>query len=261
MSRCGELALRRVVIEYNQVTGVGASMRQALAREVPAFKAKYPSVVIDIRPRDDGATRIAGVYRDGSTRAYNAHAFGAQGIGIRLHKLANTANDIEERFGAKHIHRRTSSVQGNWNPWLWIAERHHNRIEQPSWDRKLTEKEWDYYVDKYGAEMLGFEEAVQKKLDNTESVHREHTQQVAQRWNKHVKPFMQTDVEENLMHSAKQAAKLKFPEPVKFGEYSLFAMPDTNDLGIDAVQALRAKELKKEEQWWKARERQLKPPA
>ena len=260
MSRNGELMLKRVVITYNQTEGVGHSMRQALAREVPLFKAKYPSVVIDIRPREDGAAHIAGIYKDGSNRVLNASLFGAGAIGIKLHKLVNHANEIDEGFGPKHLHRERSTVQGNWTPWLWTAERHEERVERPKWNRKLSEQEWDHYVEAYGNEMLGFERDVDEHIAKTETLHRENTKLVQQRWQKHVRPFMQTDVEENLKYMKTQAVKGQAPTPVKLGEYKLFEVPQPEEAGPEIVRGLRAKELRREIDWWKSREKQLKPP-
>jgi hypothetical protein len=261
MSRSGELILKRVIVEYNQVAGVGHSMRQALAREVPLFKAKYPTVVVDIRPRDTGSMVLAGIYKDGSNKTFPIHALGAQGIALRLHQLVNTANDIDETFGPKHVYRHKSSVQGNWNPWLWMAERHEHRVQPLQWDRQLSEEEWDYYVARYGDQMLDHEKKVRQSLGARENIHSEHTAEVQRRWGEHVKPYLQTDVEQNLEKMKEKAARGEFPEPVRFGEYNLFAMPDVSDLGSQTVQALRGKELKREAEWWTARKRTLKPPA
>uniref|UniRef100_A0A7S1QP37 Large ribosomal subunit protein mL43 n=1 Tax=Neobodo designis TaxID=312471 RepID=A0A7S1QP37_NEODS len=261
MSRNGELMLKRVVIVYNQTEGVGHSMRQALAREVPLFKAKYPSVTIDIRPRDEGSPYIAGIYKDGSNRVFNTNFFGAGAIGVKLHRLVQQANEIDEGFGPKHLHRERSSVQGNWTPWLWTAERDEERVARPKWDRKLTDAEWDHYVDAYGKEMLGFERAVSERIAASEAVHRENTRTVQRRWQEHVKPYLQTDVEENL--KALKLAAVKRGDagaPVRLGEYKLFEVPQPETAGDDIVRGLRAKEMRREVDWWKQRQQQLKPP-
>ena len=260
MSRNGELMLKRVIISYNQTEGVGHSMRQALAREVPLFKAQYPSVVIDVRPREDGAAYMAGVYKDGSNRVYNTNLFGAGGIAIKLHQLVQQANDIDQSFANKHLHRERTSIQGNWTPWLWTAERDEERVQRPQWDRKLSEKEWDHYVEAYGSEMLGFERAVAQRLEARESVDRENTKTVQRRWQEHVKPYLQTDVEENLKQLKRAAAKGAGPAPVRLGEYKLFEVAQPSTAGDEIVRGLRAKELRREIDWWKSRQEQLKAP-
>jgi hypothetical protein len=259
MSRNGELALKRVVVSYG-INGGVPGVRQALAREIPAFKRKYPTVEIDLRPREWPERAITGFFRDGSEKTFTVDKMSAQGIWIRMNRLAGSCNDHNVRFSAQHMHFQRRSVQGNWNPWLWSAEKNVARTEEPRWDRQLTEDEWAFYVDKYSARMARDDAEIGEKASRLTDLPKQYTAEVAQRWAEHVTPALQTDVEHNLAHYKKQAAKGTFPKPVAMGEYRLFAVPDHTTMGHDLLSGLRKEESNRLEQWWTKRQEQLKPP-
>lgn len=261
MSRNGDLALKKVIFSYNPSKGM-VGLRQFFATHLPLFKSKYPSVTVELRPRQWAERSITGVYADGSERAYNINDMSSMGIWTRCHKLVNTANDFELPFTGNHVHLNRRSVQGSWNPWLWVAEANHkSRVEQPNWDRKLSEPEWAYFVEKYATEQRLQSEAVERRVEAKSLLSGRNTAEAARRWREHVAPKLQTDMEHNL-DSFKAAAKRgQKQKPVTMGEYRLFALPQTQELGQDALEALRRKEHERFEQWWVKRKEQLKPPA
>ena len=184
------------------------------------------------------------------------------GIWIRCHRLVNQANDYDVPFNGSHVNLNRRSVQGTWNPWLWHAEaRHKERQEPPRWDRKLSEEEWAYYVDKYSTQMKLEEDAVQTRVQQKTAMSKEHTADVTQRWMAHVSPKLQTDMEHNLAKfKADYKRGVKQP-PVDMREYRLFAVPQMEELGNEAVNTMRRKEKEELERWWLDRREMLKPPA
>lgn len=261
MSRNGELCLKKIIISYSPSMGNPAT-RQFLATYLPAFSLKYPQVTIDLRPRFWPETSITGVYRDGSEKAYCIRHLSAMGINVRCHRLVNEGNDYSYPFSAAHVHLQRKSVQGTWNPWLWNYETRRRRHAPPAqWDRKLTEKEWGYYVDQYSAQMKAEEEAITERVKEYTEIPDASTQEVQERWKKYVMPRMQTDLEYNLSHWKRQHARgAARPAEPRMHEYSLFAVPDHTTLGQDAVNMLRRREAKHLEDWWRMRKEQLKPP-
>ena len=263
MSRSGHLALQRIVLEYSTKAG-NDGVRQALSRELPQFQKKFPTVEIELRRRRAPLEMLTGFYRDGSEHSYNIEGFSAQGIWIRMHRLAQSCNDYHVPFDERHLHYSRRSVQGAWNPWLWGAERLHDKHGIPAWDRRLTEKEWKYYTDKYSKELENQEKAIKNKVDAANEWPRQITNEVAQRWREHVTPKLQTDMEHNIQRW-KEAAKgdkmEDLPGPIKMGEYRLFSAPEHGQIGQDALTALRRKEQGTFEAWWSRRKEQLKPPA
>nr|CCC90285.1 conserved hypothetical protein [Trypanosoma congolense IL3000] len=258
MSRNGELCLKRS--NHFILHNGGPNTRQFLATHLPRFHARYPSVAIDIRPRMWPEATITGVYRDGSERSYNTKWLSPMGIFLRLNYLVNTGNDYDRPFSASHIHFQRRSVQGTWNPWLWNYEAARRRVEAPQWRRKLSEEEWDYYINQYSAQMKQEEEEIQQRVANHTSVQEQSTRDVQERWKQHVMPRMQTDVEFNLTQFKRQHAQGQKQRPVTMGEYRLFSVPDHRELGQDAVDMMRRRESQFMEEWWRKRKEQLKPP-
>ncbi|KAF8293776.1 hypothetical protein C3747_313g21 [Trypanosoma cruzi] len=259
MSRNGELCLKKVIISYCPNRG-SPNTRQFIATHLPRFHAKYPSVTIDIRPRLWAETSITGLYRDGSERSYKTKYMSSMGIWLRFHRLVNTANDYDLPFSASHLHFQRRSVQGTWNPWLWHYETDRRRTETPQWRRKLSEEEWDYYLGQYSAQMKQEEEAIQQRVAEHTEIPLQNTREVQERWKKHVLPRLQTDMEFNLSHYKRQHARGQRHEPVTMGEYRLFSVPDHREIGQDAVDMMRRREAKHQEEWWQHRKSQLKPP-
>lgn len=261
MSRNGELCLKKIIVSYSPSHGNPAT-RQFLATYLPAFNRKYPEVQIDLRPRHWPESSITGVYRDGSERAYSIRNLSSMGINIRFHRLVNDANDTNDPFSAKHLHRQRRSVQGTWNPWLWNYEGPRTRHQEPArWDRKLTAKEWDYYIDQYTAQIKAEEETIAERVGRYTDIPEANTEEVQQRWKRYVMPRMQSDLEHNMDHWKRQHARGgQRPAGAKMHEYSLFAVPDHSTLGQDAVDMLRRREAKHLEEWWQKRKEQLKPP-
>jgi hypothetical protein len=181
---------------------------------------------------------------------------------VRLNEMAQTCNDKAVPFNSHFRHYQNRSVQGSWNPYLWMAERHEERIPEPKWDRKLSEKEWDYFVDKYSSRLKNDRQALKKALSKATELPDRQTKEIAERWEKYITPSLQSDMEENLSNIKKDAAKGKFPEPVSIEEYRLFSSPDiSGNAAEDIIRGLRQKEMRKTEKWWEQRQAQLKPPA
>lgn len=261
MSRNGELCLKKIIISYSPTKG-NPGTRQFLATHLPVFAIKYPAVQIDLRPRHWPESSITGVYRDGSERAFCIRGLSSNGIGIRAHRLVNDANDGNDPFSAKHLHRQRRSVQGVWNPWLWNYEGPRARHEPPArWDRKLTPAEWDFHVAQYTAQVKAEEETIAERVGRYTDIPEANTEEVQQRWKKYVAPRMQSDLEHNVGHWKRQHTRgAARPVSPTMHEYSLFAVPDHSTLGQDAVDMLRRREAKHLEQWWQHRKEQLKPP-
>lgn len=258
MSRSGSLALQRLIFDYNSI-GPAHGLRHAFAREIPLFKQEFPSVVIEVRPRAKPAA-VTAVYRDGSERSFHLERLSSQAIYNRLHELVQDCNDRSHFFDNKNFHYQKRSVQGAWSPYLWLAERHESRMPEPKWDRKLSDREWDYYVDKYSNRMQRFRADVRKVAERREEMPRKLTKELSERWSKFVTPHLQTDMEANLAAMKKSAAQGKAPDAVSWDEYRLFAAPDMTTTGEDTMRALRRKEMMKAELWWDKRKEQLKPP-
>lgn len=261
MSRNGELCLKKIIISYSPSHG-NPGVRQFLATYLPLFHNRYPQVQIDLRPRHWPESSITGVYRDGSERAYCIRNLSSMGINVRVHRLVNDANDTNDPFSAKHLHRQRRSVQGTWNPWLWNYEGPRARQELARWDRKLTAQEWDYYIEQYAAQVGAEEETIAERVRRHTDIPEANTEEVQERWKRYVMPRMQSDLEHNLSHWKKQHATGtgKRPDSARMHEYSLFAVPDHSTLGQDAVDMLRRREAMQLENWWQQRKEQLKPP-
>jgi hypothetical protein len=261
MSRNGSLALKKLIISYSPSHGA-PNVRQFLATHLPLFKSKYPSVAIDIRPRFWPENAITGVYQDGSEHALKTKDLSSMGIFVRCNRLVNTANDFDLPFNAAHVHLNRRSVQGTWNPWLWNGEvKGKTRVESPKWDRKLSEGEWDFFVDRYATQMQLEAEAVEAKVAAKTALSKQNTEEVRRRWMEHVTPRMQTDLEQNIS-DVKQDYKRKGKKlsPVTDAEYKLFAVPHMTTMGQDAVHAMRRHEKDQMETWWLKRKEQLKAP-
>jgi hypothetical protein len=259
MSRSGEVGLKRIILSYSPSRGAH-NTRQFLATHIELFKQRHPSVQISIRPRHWPERGITGIYRDGSEKFYNTAGLSTMGIFIRCHRLANEFNDYDLPFTTTHLHFQRKTVQGAWNPWLWMAERPYSRKKPIPWDRKLTEEEWTYYVDKYSAQMKLEDEAVRHEVAKHTELPQKFSDEAAEKWQKYVVPRLQTDIEHNIAAFKADFKKGVRPEPVRMGEYRLFAAPDVTQLGQDAVAALRGKEIERLDKWWLQRKQQLKPP-
>lgn len=262
MSRKGQRALQRIAVEFNTMEGDGMEgLRHAFAREIPAFQSRYPDVAIEVRRRQRPEPWVTGFYRDGSEKVFNLQDLSAQAVALKFYRLANDSNDVQLQYRNTQVYRERHSAQGNWNPYLWMAERSEARVDAGNWDRELSEGEWEYYVQQFSDQMEAHEGAVQGELAKRTDLPSRHTDEVKQRWGEHVAPHMQTDLEHNVAHFKKSAAKGQLPDPVRFGEYDLFTVPDNFQMGTDAVHALRTREAQALEKWWKSRKEQLKPPA
>lgn len=260
MSRSGELALKRIIVSYSPTNQASRNTRQFLATHLPAFQATYPSVQISIRPRHWPERGITGIFRDGSERFYNTANLSTMGMFLRCHKLANECNDYDLPFAASHVHFQRKTVQGAWNPWLWMAERPYARKQPAAWRRALTPDEWTYYVDKYSAQMQLEDEAVRHQVAKHTALPAKHSEEAAAKWTRHVVPQLQTDVEHNVAAFKAAFAKGVKPDAVRMGEYRLFSAPQAAELGQDAVTALRGREIERLDNWWLQRKQQLKPP-
>lgn len=261
MSRNGVLCLQKVIFSYSPNMG-SPGVRQFFALYLPSFNQKYPEVEVEIRPRFWPETSVTGVYRDGSEKCYSVKYLSPMGIAIRLNKLVNEGNDSSLPFSAAHLHYQRRSVQGTWNPWLWLFEGGRVRSNNvPSWDRKLTEKEWDFFVDKYHKEMMSEENSINERVQRFTQIPDEKTLEVQKRWKEFVFPSMQTDMEHNIKYWKEQHLKGGAkPQKSTLDEYMLFAVPDNSSLGQDAIDILRRRETQKVEEWWRSRSDQLKAP-
>eukprot|EP00796_Vickermania_ingenoplastis_P009357 gene9357-6580_t len=261
MSRNGELCLKKIIFSYSPSMG-SPGVRQFFALYLPAFHEKYPQVQIDIRSRFWPESYITGLYRDGSEKSYCVKYLSPMGINIRAHRLVNEANDSNLPFSASHLNFQRRSVQGTWNPWLWTYESSRCRSSKvPHWDRKLSENEWKYYVDRYTAEMKTEEESINERVQRFTEIPDESTAEVQKRWKDYVVPSMQSDIEHNLQHWKDEHAKgAPSPRQPTLEEYMLFSVPDHTSLGQDAVDMLRRREAQDVENWWKQRGEQLVPP-
>ncbi|CAJ1033029.1 putative Mitochondrial ribosomal protein L51 / S25 / CI-B8 domain containing protein [Leishmania utingensis] len=261
MSRNGELCLQKIIVSYSPNKG-NPAMRQFMATYLPEFYRQYPQVKIDIRPRQWPESSITGVYRDGSEKAYSICFLSSMGINVRFHRLVNEGNDYNHSFSASHLHMQRRSVQGVWNPYLWNYEGTRTRHKPPAkWNRKLTEREWDYYIQQYGAQMKAEEDTITDRVRRYTDIPEASTEEVQQRWKEHVMPRLQTDLEYNLSHWKKQhLSGARRPSLPTLKEYSLFSVPDHSSLGQDAIDMLRRREAQREEEWWRERKGQLKPP-
>eukprot|EP00758_Cryptobia_borreli_P009966 Tbor_TRINITY_DN5525_c0_g1::TRINITY_DN5525_c0_g1_i1::g.13690::m.13690/K17424/MRPL43; large subunit ribosomal protein L43 len=260
MSRNGEICLKKIVVTYNQFGGASGGTRQFLATGLPAFKQKFPEVEIDLRIRRFSASAITGFFRDGSERAYNTKGLSATAIWNRCNQLVNEANDYNIVFSKNTIHLQRKTVQGAWNPWLFLADRPQPREEVPNWDRKLGDQEWDYYVDRYSKQMNNEERTIQGIVARRTELPSSYTADVQKRWNDVVAPKMNTDLEHNINAMKKNFMKGKKIDPVRIGEYRLFSVPDHAQMGQEAGVAIRKKEVEHIHSWWKERKAMLKPP-
>lgn len=258
--RLGHIALERIVLEYGTVQGTASpAVRHALAREIPQFKQLYPQVVIELRLRKtDAQSRLTGFYKDGSERAWNLEGLGAQGIWHRMHKLVNTANDDDVYFSPSSMMHVRSSVQGYWSPWLWLAERAEENTST-SWDRTLTESEWDYFVQRESNRLAKRETAIQNRSSPDTHTTKGEEEKLRERWQKEMAPRIQSDLEANVQ-AFKKGSKGIQHKVTNETDYRLFEIPDHAQLGRDAFAALRSKEHARIEQWWTERKEQLKPP-
>ena len=259
MSRLGQLSLQRVIVDYSPY-GSAMGLRHAFAREIPQFKRDFPSVTIEVRPRGT-ASAVTGIYRDGSERTFHVKTLSSQAIYVRLHELAQTANDRSQYLNTATMHFQRRSVQGAWNPYLWLAERHEARVPVPKWDRELTDDEWRYYVAAYSARMRRDRARVSDELDKVTDLPNRMTAEIADRWKQFVTPHLQTDVAQNLATVKRQAEQNVAPAPVSLDEYKLFSAPDLAQTGGDLIRGLRHKEMRRIEKWWDRRRYQLKPPS
>lgn len=261
MSRNGELCLKKIIFSYSPSMG-SPGIRQFFALYLPGFNKKYPQVTIDIRPRFWPETSITGIFRDGSEKSYSVKYLSPMGINIRVHRLVNEGNDSSLPFSAAHLHFQRRSVQGVWNPWLWNFESGRARSGSvPRWNRKLTEKEWHYYIDRYATEMKAEEQAIEERVQRYTELPDANTKEVQKRWKEFILPSVQTDLEHNLKYWKEQHAKGGAPpQKPTLEEYMLFSVPEHGVLGQDAVDLLRRREAQKVEEWWKKRGEQLKPP-
>jgi hypothetical protein len=141
-----------------------------------------------------------------------------------------------------------------------------NKVRAPPsrWDRKLTEPEWDYYVKRYSNVMKVEAEAVQHRIQEESLIANQNTVDVMEKWKTHVAPLLQTDMEHNVAEmkkkAKKHAAQGTSPAPPDLRQYRLFAAPQMQEMGQQAVDALRRKETANLEKWWEKRREQLKPP-
>lgn len=277
MSRNGELALKKVIITYGVTTGT-TGIRQLLAGPLQQFKKMYPQVAVDICVRRVPNPSVTGVYRDGSEKSFGLYlgvppqvvqkSFNydrsAQSIWLRLHQLATTCNDNDLPMVPDNWNMQRSSIQGTWNPWLWIAEGNEHRSKPDEFDRKLSEDEWAYYVDAYSKDMKAEHQAVKEKVKAHTEVFEDNTKEIAERWKQFVTPTRQTDLEHNLTALKEKGRKKRLWKgnegKVSFEEYSLFAAPDHDTLGAEALKALRSQDQMDLVKWWAQRKEQLKPP-
>lgn len=261
MSRNGELCLKKIIFSYSPSMG-SPGIRQFFALYLPLFSKKYPEVKIDIRPRFWPETSITGVYRDGSEKSLSVKYLSPMGINIRVNRLVNEGNDSSLPFSAAHQHFQRRSIQGVWNPWLWNFESSRVRNPRiPKWNRKLTGKEWDYYVDKYAHDIKLEEESINERVRRYTEIPDDNTSQVQKRWKEFVLPSIQTDLEHNIKYWKEQHVKGgSKPQKPTLDQYMLFSTPDHTALGQEAVDILRRKETEKVEEWWKQRSEHLKPP-
>lgn len=259
MSRHGELCLKKIILSYD-LTKKSVGVRHFLATQIDNFKQKYPTVEIDVRPRNTAAEYMTAVYRDGSERCYRTTNMSSMAIWNKCHRMVQDANDINEHFSATTMHFQRRSVQGVWNPWLWLGDRKVPKKEVPKWDRKLGDKEWKYYVTEYANAMRSEDALATEKVNAHTELPQQYTRKVQERWLEHVAPKLQTDFETNLAAMKANAIKGKLPIPVTLGEYRLFSMPDHRKLGDEAMRALRSKEVKHIHSWWAQRKAQLEPP-
>ena len=259
MSRNGKLCLQQLILPYGLINGNNGA-RHALAREIPQFKKQFPSVRISVRPRIWPEQTITGVYSDGSHLSLDINRLSAQAILAKAHMLVHTANDEVRYFNAQTRVLERKSVQGAWNPWLWITDYAEPRYATPKWDRKLTNQEWSHYVKKYATSWEWEERAVRDGIAQTSDLHVQYTQEVQKRWDDNVTKNLPSDVEGNIAEMKKRAAKRVYAEPPTHDEYVLFSTPDLRQMGNEAISMLRRKQAVKLVQWWDKRREQLKPP-
>eukprot|EP00760_Papus_ankaliazontas_P032307 PhM_4_TR573/c0_g1_i1/m.73308 len=260
MSRKGQLCLREIIVTYGYLNE-RCDMRMALAREIPDFKREYPSVKISVRPRSTPEATLTGVYNDGSHLVLNCRHGSSQQILNKLHQLVGTANDEVKYFGRDSLYRGRTSVQGTWNPWLWMTDYRAARDPPPKWDRSLTEEEWSHYVKKYSAHWAAEEGAIRDGVAQYSELPQQYTDEVQQRWDEHVKPHLQSDMESKLEVMKKDAKKGNRPKPTTYDEYMLFSQPDLRTMGNDALFMMRKKQAAELVKWWDKRRDQLKEPA
>ena len=258
MSRGGQLCLRTLIIPYGFLEN-SSGVRQALAREIPEFKRQFPQVNINLRPRVCPTRAMTGVYSDGSHCSVDISEKSAQAIISLMHQLVHTANDEVRYFKTDTVYYERKSVQGAWNPWLFIAERPVERHPKPKWDRKLSTQEWDHYVKRYSEQWEEDARDVDKLVRTESELHGEHIKELKRRWSTHMKEKTPSDLE-------RQAQQLKTPTPgtkttpPTFDEYVMFSVPEMQRLGNDALCMLRTKQTKDLVEWWEKRRQQLKPP-
>ena len=278
------LALKTVIVTYGIATG-SSGIRQALANEIPLFRKMFPSVEVHVRCRRTPTMSITGVYRDGSERSFSlfqrAFAYSDKlspgAIAEKLRCLASDTNMAELPFNKENLHQQRTSVQGTWNPWLWIAEGHELR-KQPVFDTKLTPTDWDHYVAEFSKDMASEENAIYNAKQQVERAHRNNTVEIKRRWLNHAAKSRQTDMEYNLkqMKKASSTTLPRYSDQEKTSnefhtgeetkgivsnhENSLFHTPDYDRIAAELKDRLRGRDIANVSKWWEERKNHLKPP-
>ena len=259
MSRNGALSLKKIIITYNPRCR-NPAVRQFLGLYLPVCMRQFPSVEFDIRPRPWPEAAITGVFADGSEKAVSTRVVSSMSIWLKIHSLVRECNDYNVKFSQPYLHFHRRSVQGTWNPWLFMAERNTPKKQPVRWDRKLSEPEWTFFVKKFSDQMKHEDKAVDTKVRELRGLPEQFTAEVSRRWEHHVAPNVQTDLDHNLAVIKKNFERGVKQPPVRMQEYQLFAMPMLDQLGGDALMAIRSKELQTIEKWWEKRKETLKPP-
>ena len=259
MSRCGSYCLKQIIIPYG-LFGDGSGIRQALAREIPDFKRSYPSIRISLRPRVRPENKLTAIYNDGSHCSIDISRKSSHSILSIMHELLHTANDEIKYFRNDSLHFSRESVQGPWNPYLFMGESHQPKKDTALWDRKLSDEEWEHYVQKYSSVWENDQKIVNDHASSQSKLYAEESRQVKDRWKRHITQDMPTDMEDHANKLKKLAAKKTRPKKPSLAEYSLFSSPCYSKLGSDALSMLRSKQSSQLVQWWNKRREQLKSP-
>ena len=259
MSRCGSYCLKQLIIPYGMLHD-GSGIRQALAREIPDFKRKYPSVRISLRPRIFAEKKITGIYNDGSQCSVDIHKKSAHAILSVMHQMLQTANDEIKYYQSDSLHFAKKSVQGAWSPYLFMAETRRDDEKGLRWDRKLSASEWDHYVRKFSAYWEKDEKEVQVLAASKSKMYAEETEDLRERWQEGISKQMPSDMQDHAEKLKASSSKKVRPKPPNTTEYDLFSSPNYERMGTDAISILRSKQSSQLVRWWNQRKQQLKDP-
>jgi hypothetical protein len=143
MSVYGVPQLTKLRALYCDISKGSEGLRRFVFNHVDAFKRQHPSVAwqfaVNRRGPQIHKPMVVAYYRSGFRKVVSMNNLSLEGVTMLMHHLHNSAGRPNPKHRKLPIEQQYRSIQGSWNPYLWVND--HAQEPMPQEDALAAARE------------------------------------------------------------------------------------------------------------------------